>query len=398
MTLTEARIREAKPQGKAFYVWDSTVKGFGLYVTKAGSKSFVLSYRSPDKVKHTVTLARVGELSLIEARQRATKEKLAIRDGESSGPLAKRQAIQEAPTFADLWQRFLDDVVPERLALGRFSKKSLSDYSKIARLYLLPVLGTLRVKDIVRADVERTARKAAKYPVQRNRMLAVASRLFSLAERWEWRGQNSNPAKGIERAKENARDRVLAGTELQALSVALDALERQYPYEVAAIRTAALTGLRISECLSLRWENVDLETGRAILPKTKTGRRVIPLAGPVRDTLAALPRLHGSPWAFNSSRDGVPATYRQTCRVFGLAGKRAGLGDVRLHDLRRSLATHLAARGVNAFVLRDVLGHADIAMSQRYVRVSSAALLEANETAAGFIQEAMKKKEGVLTE
>ena len=103
-------------------------------------------------------------------------------------------------------------------------------------------------------DVERAARKAVKYPVQRNRMLAVASRLFSLAEYWEMRGQNSNPAKGIERAKENARDRVLAGTELQALSVALDELERHYPYEVAAIRTAALTGLRISECLSLRWE------------------------------------------------------------------------------------------------------------------------------------------------
>ena len=225
-------------------------------------------------------------------------------------------------------------------------------------------------------------------------MLAVASRLFSLAEYWEMRGQNSNPAKGIERAKENARDRVLAGTELQALSVALDELERHYPYEVAAIRTAALTGLRISECLSLRWENVDLETGRAILPKTKTGRRVIPLAGPVRETLAALPRLHGSPWAFNSSRDGVPATYRQTCRVFGLASKRAGLGDVRLHDLRRSLATHLAARGVNAFVLRDVLGHADISMSQRYVRTASAALTRSKRNSGGFHSRGDEKERG----
>ena len=87
--MTERTIREAKPQGKAFYVWDSTVKGFGLYVTKAGSKSFVLSYRSPDKVKHTVMLARVGELSLMEARQRATRERLAIRDGESSGPVGE---------------------------------------------------------------------------------------------------------------------------------------------------------------------------------------------------------------------------------------------------------------------------------------------------------------------
>ena len=398
MVLTEARIREAKPQGKAFYLWDSTVKGFGLYVTKAGSKSFVLSYRSPDKVKHTVMLAKVGELSLLEARQRAMKEKVAMRDGESSGIAAKRQAIKEAPTFADLWQRFLDDFVPQRLALGRFSKKSLSDYSKIARLYLLPVLGALKVKDVSRSDVERAAKKAVKYPVQRNRMLAVASRLFSLAEYWEMRGQNSNPAKGIERAKENARDRVLSVTELQALSMALDSLERQHPFEVVAIKTAAFTGLRISECLAMRWENIDLESGRAILPKTKTGRRVISLAGPVRDMLQALPRLNGSPWAFNSSRDGVPATYRQTCAVFGIAGNKAGLDDVRLHDLRRTVATHLAARGVNAFVLRDVLGHADISMSQRYVRTASAALIEANETAAGFIQEAMKKKEGVLTE
>ena len=152
MTLTE-RHESEKPSRKAKRFTFGIPRSKGLACTSRKPGQSPLCFRIGRRIRSSIPscLARVGELSLIEARQRATRERLAIRDGESSGPLAKRQAIQEAPTFADLWQRFLDDVVPERLALGRFSKKSLSDYSKIARLYLLPVLGTLRVKDIVRA-------------------------------------------------------------------------------------------------------------------------------------------------------------------------------------------------------------------------------------------------------
>ena len=88
--------------------------------------------------------------------------------------------------------------------------------------------------------------------------------------------------------------------------------------------------------------------------------------------------------------------YRKTRILFAEACRRAGLADVRLHDLRRSLATSLAASGVNAYILRDVLGHSTLAMSARYVRMASDALTEAAERAAAIAAAAMAGKSNVV--
>ena len=91
-------------------------------------------------------------------------------------------------------------------------------------------------------DVEAMVEPLPK--VQRNRVLALVSRLFTLFETWEWRPQNTNPARGIERAREEARDRMFSPTELSALAEALRQWEDRHPAQVAAIRLAAVTGLR----------------------------------------------------------------------------------------------------------------------------------------------------------
>ena len=204
--------------------------------------------------------------------------------------------------------RFFDEYAPARMAAGRLTERTIADYRHQARRYVGPVLGTLQVAKLARRDVERFAATMAKTPTQRNRTLAFLSRLFTLAEHWEWRPQHTNPVRGIERAKEQARDRVLAPSELAALAGALECLEGTYPYPVAAIRVAAMTGLRISECLSLAWEHVSFETARATLPKTKTGRRVVPLAAPVLDLLARLPQINDNPWVFAGTK-GAATSY-----------------------------------------------------------------------------------------
>ena len=83
-------------------------------------------------------------------------------------------------------------------------------------------------------------------------MLALVSRFFNLFETWEWRPQHTNPVRGVERAREEARDRVLESGEQASLSAALDRLDEGHPASVAAIRVAALPGLRISEVFSIR--------------------------------------------------------------------------------------------------------------------------------------------------
>ena len=234
-----------------------------------------------------------------------------------------------------------------------------------------------------RAEVEYFAGKIKSLSA-RNRTLQLLSRLFTEAERLEWRGEHSNPVRLVERL----RERVLAPSELSALSGALDAIGVDQRFPVVAIRVAAFTGLRISEVPGMAWENVNLETARAAVD-TKTGPRIIPLSAPVVELLDRLPRRNGNPYVFPSGRK-AHVQYKRTRAVFVAACTAAGLENVRLHDLRRSLATRLAGAGVNAYLLRDILGHRTLAMSNRYVRAAGDALTEAVEKGAAVTAEAMR--------
>jgi integrase len=102
---------------------------------------------------------------------------------------------------------------------------------------------------------------------------------------------------------------------------------------VAAIRVAALTGLRISEVCSIRWEHVDFESGRVRLPETKTGRRVHHFADAALEMLRTMAQINRADHVFTVDARG-PLTYRTVRTHFSEAAKLAGLRDVRLHDLR----------------------------------------------------------------
>ena len=282
--LTERRIRDAGPELKTRFLWDGQVKNLGVRITPKGAKSYVLFYRAAGR-KHLATLARCSEISLKAARERAGAELAAIRAGETA-PLDRQREAREALTVNDLLDRFFDSYVPDRIANGRMTRTTATKYGNQADAYLRPALGKRPVADVTRFDVEKMAKRLARTPTLRNRVLAFASRVFILAEHWEWRPQRTNPVRGVDRAKEQARDRVLAPLELAALSAALAEREASHLFAVAAIRVAAMSGLRISECLSMRWKHVSSETGRVVLSETKTGRRVVPLAAPVLELLS----------------------------------------------------------------------------------------------------------------
>ena len=190
------------------------------------------------------------------------------------------------------------------------------------------------LRTLTRRHVERMVGGLARK--QRNRVLAFTSRVFRQFEQWEWREQNTNPARGVERARETPRDRTLAPSELAALARALDDMAGAYPASVAAIRFAAVTGLRIGEVLAIRWEDVDLEQSRLTMPETKTGRRQHDLRAAALAILRELMRVNDCPWAFTTTgRAGL--SYRPVRVHFGEAVRAAGLADVRLHDLRRTV-------------------------------------------------------------
>ena len=384
--LTERVIRDAKATGKTYTIWDSKVPGLGLQVTDGGTKNYVVRYRAAGRKRQAI-LARVGGVSLADVRKRAGAELLRVR-ADGADMLERQHEAKLAPTVRDLVERFLTDTAPARVDAGRLAPSTLKGYRNQCRRYIVPRLGKLPVETVTRAHIETFAGKLAATPTMRNRVLALLSRLFTLAEHWEWRPQRTNPVRGVDRARETARDRTLSRADFAALAGALEDLDTRYPASVAAIRVAAMSGLRIGEVLAMAWEHVDVEAGRAVLPKTKTGRRTVPLAAPVAAIVAAQPKISRNPYVFAGARHAA-VTYRTTRNVFALAAERAGLPDLRLHDLRRTVATNLAGAGLGAFTIRDVLGHSTLTMSNRYVRMAGEALTDATERAAALTADAM---------
>ena len=301
-------------------------------------------------------------------------------------PLERRRRAREAPTVVEGLDRFFDEYAPGRVRIGRMTSRTVQTYRNQAKLYVRPVLGKRRVAEVTRGDVERTVERLPN--ATRNRVLALLSRLFNLFETWEWRPQHSNPARGVERAREEPRDRVLDSRELAALSEALKQLDERFPASVAAVRVAALTGLRISEVCGMQWQHVDFESGRVTLPETKTGRRAHHFPDAAIEVIAAVPRIHRNDHVFAVDARG-PLNYRTVRTHFGEAAKLAGLGDVRLHDLRRTVMTNAAAACVGVHVLRDLLGHKTTAMADRYVRSVGSLVADARRAIGAAMAAAM---------
>ena len=383
--LTERIVRDQKPGPKSVILWDGQITGLGCKVFPSGHKAYVLSYRSGRR-KRLASLGRCSELSLRDARDRARVELSQIHAGEDD-PLERRRRQREAPTVNEALAKFFDETVPQRIAAGRFSERTAREYTWQARRYVAPALGPMLVSSVNRHDVESAVARLADRPSQRNRVLAFLSRLFTLTERWEWRAQHTNPVRGSERARAEPRRRILSGKEFASLAQALTDAEQRCPPSVAAIRVAALTGLRIGEVLAMRWADIDLESGRVSLPATKTGARVHDLPAAAIDLVCALPRVNE--WIFTNGRL-APVQYRTVRRHFLEIVAAAGLEDVRLHDLRRTLITTAAAGGESVFVIRGLLGHTTTVMAARYVQEAGLAVREARERAGSAVAAMME--------
>ncbi len=144
-------------------------------------------------------------------------------------------------------------------------------------------------------------------PVRANRVVALMSKMCSLAEAWDVRPRGSNPCRGLQRYAERRQERFLSYSEFSRLGETLAAVEaegRELPSVILAIRLLALTGARRDEILTLRRDHVDLERGVLRLSDSKTGAKLIPLGAAAVQLLAAAPRLKDNPYVCTRCRTG----------------------------------------------------------------------------------------------
>ena len=196
-------------------------------------------------------------------------------------------------------------------------------------------------------------------------------KMLSLAEAWEMRPSGSNPCRSVRRYKEEKRERFLTPDEVRRLGRVLNDAEAEggaSVYAVAAIRLLMLTGCRLNEVLSLRWDDVDRTARELRIRDSKTGPRSVPLTPTVADVLAAIPRVPDNPWVIAGTRPG--ARLQRIDKHWARLRARAGLEDVRIHDCRHSYASRALALGESLTMIGRLLGHTKVSTTARYAHLA----------------------------
>jgi len=373
----------AGPDGAESVLWDSELRGFGVRVQRGGVRSYVLQYRAGDRrgaPLRKLTIGRHGSPWTPETARREARRLLgAIADG--TDPAAARAEWREAPTMADLAQRFLSEH-----AEAKRKPTTAAEYRRLVDKVILPALGARRAADVTRAEIAKLHHGLRDSPYQANRVLAVLSKMFNLAERWGLRPDGSNPCRHIEKFGERKRERMLSASELSRLGEAL-ARHDGSPFVVGAVKLLIFTGARLDEILGLRWDWVDLNRGETQLPDSKSGAKTLHLPPPALAVLAALPRVEGNPHVIVGHRAGAPLVNLE--KPWRAIRTSAGLDDVRLHDLRHAFASIAASSGLGLPIIGKILGHTQPATTARYAHLASNPVKAAAAAVAEKIASAM---------
>ena len=247
--------------------------------------------------------------------------------------------------------------------------------------------------DVARAEIARLHLAMKDKPYQANRTLALLSKFFNWCEKHGFRVDGSNPCRHVDKYRERRHERFLSAQELARLGEALADAERAgkaSPVIVGALRLLALTGARLSEILTLRWEHVDLENACLRLPNSKTGQKSIYLNAPALAVLNSLPRLEANPYVIPGERLGAHLVNLQ--KPWRRIRALAKLKDVRIHDLRHSFASVAAASGQSLYVIGSLLGHSQPQTTSRYAHLSADPLRAANDAVGMRIDAAMRSR------
>jgi integrase len=383
LRITRKNLDAIKPPAgpKPEYHFDDTLTGFAVRVSPRGVKAFLVQGYAAGKL-YRRPLGRYPKVAPESAKSRARAILDAMAGGQAPEHPKERVLVKDA---LDEW---LSHHVDHKL-----KPRTREDYRKIADQVLRPALGAESVAAVDRAAVAKIHHDRRETPRRANYILAVCRSFFSYCEDAGHRPSDTNPARRIRAYPEKRRERFLSDGELAKAAAAISALEAEGVlsiYAAAALRLCLLTGARQGEIRTLRWSEVDLARRLLMLEDSKTGRRSIYLSEPACQIFRDLPPIEGNPYVIAGDVEGEP--YKNLTRAWIKVRKRAGLPDVRLHDLRHTFASVGAAESLSLPMIGRLLGHRVPATTARYAHLAADPVTQANERVGARLAAVMAAK------
>ena len=397
---TKVRLNELKLplEVRQRFYYDDATRGLCVSVTNTGTKAFYVLRKFKGRTER-VHIGRYPETTIAQARERAGQVNSQFDAGCNANEIKRRERGEL--TFEDLYKEYM-----ERHAYVYNRRPDISEGSY--RLYLSH-WAKRRLSSITKLDVQRWHSRTGRDRGQRtaNNALSLLRAMFNRGIDWDL-FDGPNPTQGARKFKDVSRERFLLPDELKRFLEALKV--ESNPAFRDLFLLLLLTGARKSNVLAMRWQDINLDGSVWTIPQTKIGEpQVLPLSPQAVDVLRHRaiglsvqqgnvvkldrPRESGERIATNSAilrySDPVTETRRTlllpSAFVFPGVGRtghlrdpkkawsklleRAEIGDLRIHDLRRTHGSYMAATGANQFVISRALGHKDIATTAIYARL-----------------------------
>lgn len=373
--LDAAFVRNAKcPEGKKrIEYFDTTITGFTIEVRMTGGKTYYLRYRDQYQRLRQHKIGDAKSVTFEKARSAAERLRSQVVLGEN--PAEAKKIKRSIPTISEFYH---DTYLPH---LQSYRRNMQSDYS-FHHTHLLPRFGSKHLDELSQQDVinaQQSMCKAGYAPGTANKFIVQVRYMYNVAKNRGIPGSEFNPAAGVKQYRVEGRQRFLSQDEIQLLRVAVErSANKQLKYIVALL---LMLGCRKRELLGAKWEHVDLDRRTWKIPLSKSGKmRHVPLSADAVELLKALPRWKGCPYVLPNPKTLKP--YFDFHEPWHTACRKAGLKNVRIHDLRHTFASNLVNAGHSLFVVSRALGHASIVQTAVYSHLADDTLLAAADAAA----------------
>jgi integrase len=352
---------------------DAKTNGLQIRITSTGVKTFCIFRRVKNGNPERVTLGRYPDMSIEQARKESARINSLIAQGIN--PNTDARALKTETTLQELFDEFLKHRRNRRGAY--LSDKTKRSYRYDFDLYLAKwsnrQLSIFKDTDFGKLHTEI----GKEHPTTANRVIAMVSSLFGYAaERKLFKG--INPAQGIKKFPENKRDRFLQSDELPAFFKALAEEPNNTLRDYFLI--SLLTGARRSNVLEMQWQQIHFDRAEWRIPTTKNGEsQTVTLTPEVIEILRVRQGCDPT-WIFPGT--GTTGHLVEPKKAWKRVLERAGIADLRIHDLRRTLGSWQAKTGASLVIVGKSLNHKSPSTTAIYARLDLDPVRESVDRAA----------------